>query len=621
MARKKKGEDIEKIDAEVVEKPRGNKENLVGYGFDEITAEKQREIASKGGIASGKARREKKTARQVAKMFLEMNVPGEADAYLKQMGFEKEDRVFKTAIVAALGKKAAKGDPQSIKLLMELAGEVAPSNGFGFDNPDGDLSVIDVEVTPVLIPDNGRDKIKSKALQPQHGPQTMFMTSEADIVIYGGAAGGGKTYAILLEGLRHKDVRGFQGVIFRRQNVQIDAPGGLRDASQKLYEFVPYTEYRKGSHTWMNKNAPWLKFSYIESYEDTSRWQGSEICYLAFDELTHFDKNTFLYMLSRNRSTCGIKPYVRATCNPDADSWVAEFIAWWIDEDTGYPIQDRSGKIRWMINMNDEISWFDNKKDAVEFALSRGIPEDQAEIMPKSVTFIASSVQDNKILMENDPGYIANLRALSELDMERLLKGNWKIKAAAGAFFKRTQVEIIKALPTDIKTWVRAWDYAATDKDEAGDPDYTASVLMGKRDNGQFVVANVTNDTIKALEVEKMILNTSNMDKPKYKGQYRVRLAQDPGAAGKIVAKQFIKMLAGFDVKAEPVSGSKELRATPLAAQWQAGNVQVLEGAWNEAFFNQLESFPESKHDDMVDAASDAFIELVNMGFNIDNLL
>ena len=80
-------------------------------------------------------------------------------------------------------------------------------------------------------------------------------------------------------------------------------------------------------------------------------------------------------------------------------------------------------------------------------------------------------------------------------------------------------------------------------------------------------------------------------------------------------------MLAGFDVKAEPVSGSKENRATPFAAQWQNGNVDVVIGPWNDMYFSQLESFPESKHDDMVDCSSDAFNECAEFDFNIENLL
>ena len=110
-------------------------------------------------------------------------------------------------------------------------------------------------------------------------------------------------------------------------------------------------------------------------------------------------------MLSRNRSTCGVKPYVRATCNPDSDKWVADFVSWWIDQDTGYPIRERSGVIRYMCVVNNVIYWGDSPE---ELAKDHNImPEDC-----KSVTFIASQLQDNKILMKSDPSYLANLKTM-----------------------------------------------------------------------------------------------------------------------------------------------------------------------------------------------------------------
>lgn len=335
---------------------------------------------------------------------------------------------------------------------------------------------------------------------------------------------------------------------------------------------------------------------------------------MAFDELTHFTKHQFLYMLSRNRSTCGIKPYVRATCNPDADSWVADFVSWWIDQDTGYPIKERSGVIRYMCVLNDVIHWGNTPE---ELEKEFGIAESDC----KSVTFIASRLEDNKVLMESDPSYLANLKAMTEVDMERLLYGNWKIKAQAGRYFKRTQITLINEMPADIIAWCRAWDLAATDEDENGDADYTAGVLMGLRKGGTVVVLNIINQRIKAGDVEKLVLSTALTDRAKYGFNYTIRVPQDPGQAGKVLAQQYVKLLSGFIIKTLPVSGSKELRATPFAAQWQNGNIEVLLADWNEEYFAQLESFPESKHDDLVDASSDAFSELVNNGFDIDSLL
>ena len=205
--------------------------------------------------------------------------------------------------------------------------------------------------------------------------------------------------------------------------------------------------------------------------------------------------------------------------------------------------------------------------------------------------------------------YLTNLQAMGRIDRERLLKGNWKIRPAAGLFFKRSEVKMIEHLPTDVVRWVRAWDLAATDVDEGGDPAYTAGVLMGKRRNGDYVIADVTNERMRSERVRKHIKNTAIIDRKKYK-RVTVRLPKDPGQAGKEQAQSYVKMLAGFTVKTVAETGSKETRAEPFAAQWQAGNVEVLIADWNEMYFNQLESFPESKFKDMVDASSSGFAEL-----------
>lgn len=477
--------------------------------------------------------------------------------------------------------------------------------GTGMAGEDGS-----VQFPTIMIPDNGRNERPKGVLMPQAGPQTAFMASKADVVIYGGAAGGGKTYALLMEFLRHRNVPGYGGVIFRRNYTNITNEGGLWDESNKMYSHVPGARPGKSPRLhWTFEDKSKLSFAHLEREDDLKSWQGAQICYIGFDELTHFTRHQFLFMLSRNRSTCGVAPYMRATTNPDADSWVAEFIQWWWDPETGYPIPERSGQIRWMVNLNDVITWHATREEAVEFCIQQGVKPEKAELTPKSVTFIASSLQDNKILMEINPQYESNLLAMPLVDMERMLKGNWKIKPAAGLFFRRTQVAMIQAIPSDVFMWVRGWDLAATSKDEKGDPAFTAGVLIGKRRCGRYVVADVINQRLSASEVRNLIKMTAAADKRKY-GRVVQRLPQDPGQAGKEQAQSYMKLLAGFVVKILPESGSKETRAEPMAAQWQAGNFDILEADWNEMYFSQLESFPESKFKDMVDAGSSAFGEI-----------
>lgn len=449
------------------------------------------------------------------------------------------------------------------------------------------------------------------------------MSTPAQICIFGGAAGGGKSFGLLLSPLRYKNVPGFGCTIFRKNFNQIFAQGGLWDESQNIYSRIKGASQQMSLGRWKfcneeGQTISTVKFAHIEREEELGKWQGSQICEIGFDELTHFSEKVFFYMLSRNRSTCGVTPFVRATCNPDADSWVAKFIAWWIDQDTGYPIPERSGKIRWFIRRNEQLYWANTRQELWEqFDLKT--ESERAE--PRSVTFIMSQLKDNQALLKVNPQYEANLKAMSVVERERLLYGNWKIKASAGLFFKRTQVDVIETLPSDLQLICRAWDLAATEDRPDGDADYTSGVLMGLRKDKTVVVMDVINQRIKAGDVEKLVYNTAVSDKKKYGARYRIRIPQDPGAAGKIVATSYVKKLMGFTVKVEAVSGSKQLRATPFATQWQNGNVSVLAAEWNDAYFAQLESFPESKHDDMVDASSDSFNELATFNFNLSNLL
>lgn len=362
-----------------------------------------------------------------------------------------------------------------------------------------------------------------------------------------------------------------------------------------------------------------VKFAHIERDEELHKWQGSQICEIGFDELTHFSEKAFFYMLSRNRSTCGVTPFVRATCNPDADSWVAKFISWWINQDTGYPIPERSGKIRWFIRRNETLYWANTKEELWE---QFNLVTERQKLEPRSVTFIMSQLKDNQELLKVNPQYEANLMALSLVERERLLNGNWKIRAASGLYFKRTQLgEILERVPEDVIQWVRCWDLAATEKTDKGDPAYTAGVLIGKRKNGRYIVADVINRQMSASDVRQTIKLTAQADRAAYK-RVRIRLPKDPGQAGKEQAESYIKFLSGFDVTTVAETGSKEARAEPMAAQWQAGNFDLLYGPWNEEYLLQLENFPDSTFKDMVDASANGFAEIETRNvFNVANLV
>ena len=170
-----------------------------------------------------------------------------------------------------------------------------------------------------------------------------------------------------------------------------------------------------------------------------------------------------------------------------------------------------------------------------------------------------------------------------------------------GSFFKVSQLHIVKAAPASSRK-VRAWDKAAT----ANDGDWTVGVLMSADGMGRFCVEDVVRGRWSTDERDKMIRQTAALDGPLVK----IHGAQDPGSAGVDDALAFTRMLAGYTVKTERVSGKKETRADPYSSQVNAGNVTLVEGAWNAAFINEHRGFPTGKNDDQVDAAADAFTQL-----------
>lgn len=179
-----------------------------------------------------------------------------------------------------------------------------------------------------------------------------------------------------------------------------------------------------------------------------------------------------------------------------------------------------------------------------------------------------------------------------------------------GGLFKPDKIEIVGAIPAGT-TFCRAWDLAAT----AGGGDWTVGAKIGKTPEGKFIITNIQRAQKSSDDVRFLIKNTAMTDGV----ACRIRIPQDPGQSGKAQANDLIRMLGGYSVKAEVVSGRKEIRAEPLASQINVGNVQMLLGDWNEPLLSELRMFPNGAHDDQIDALSDAFNE-INAGFSHQGL-
>ncbi len=425
-------------------------------------------------------------------------------------------------------------------------------------------------------------------LRPQTGPQEAFLSSGADLCIYGGAAGGGKTWALLLEPLRHVHNRQFACVIFRRTYPQVTNPGGLWDEAMRIYPHLG-ARPRQSDLTWVFPSGAQVRFAHLQHEGDKYNWQGAQIPLIGFDELTHFSRAQFLYLLSRNRSLSGVRPYMRATTNPDADSWVKELLAPWVDDEhPEFPFAP--GAVRWFTVENDAVTWVG--------------PDwrDENGLAGKSLSFVPARVTDNRILLAENPEYLASLRALPLVEQRRLLHGDWKVRPAAGKVFNRAWFEVAEVAPAGGQV-VRFWDFAATAKKLASDdPDWTVGVKM-RRHEGLFFVEDVVRVRAAWPEVKRLVRATATLDGL----DVRVGWEIEPGASGKAVSAELVQALAGFDAHGVHPAGDKVQRASGMAAQTLGGHVRLVRGAWNSAYLAELHSFPDVDHDDQVDASSGAF--------------
>lgn len=448
----------------------------------------------------------------------------------------------------------------------------------------------------------GRSRVAD--IRPQPGFQEAFCSTPADIAIGGGTAGCGKSWSLIYDPLRWSHVPRFEAIVFRRTKPEVRGGGGIWEESTRLCP-LRSGRPRGNSLEWIFPSGARLAFSHLQYTADVQSHRSKQYAFIGFDELTLFDAEQFWYMLSRNRSTCGVKPYVRACTNPDPDSWVRDLIAWWLDPNTGFPLWERSGIVRWLARVDgDEIVWGDSPAELEE---RHGI--DPAHAL--SFTFVGGRLSDNPKLREVDPRYEARLRALSYVERMRLLEGNWLVRASAGNVFKREWFEVVDAPPMgkQVLRRVRSWDKAATagkTKEGKAGPAYSVGTLMSITRDKTICVEDVVRLRGSPATVEQAICNTASRD-----GHgVEVAIWQDPGQAGKADVSVFVRKLQGYTVRGVPAREDKVTYASPLSAQAEQQNVKVVRGNWNREWFDELEGFPDGRYKDQVDSASLGYLRL-----------
>jgi len=382
---------------------------------------------------------------------------------------------------------------------------------------------------------------------------------------YGGAASGGKSDALLMGALQYVDVPGYAALLLRRTYQDLALPGALMERAQ---EWLRPTDahWDDTEKTWKFPSGATLTFGYLAAENDKYRYQSSEFQFIGFDELTQFSETQYRYLFSRLRRLTGV----------------------------GTPIRMRGASNPGGIGHDWVQRRFNIHKD---HGLLRGGIDGRI--------FIPALKDDNPHIDQAE--YSKALSQLDHITRAQLAEGDWTVRPSGGKF-KVEWFEIVDVVPADC-LFVRYWDLAATAAKDGTDPDWTAGVKVGIS-QGRYYVIDVARVRARPGEVERLIRFTADRDGV----ATTCYMEQEPGSAGVQVIDHYRRtVLQGYAFYENKTTGSKEIRANPVSAQAEAGNIKILRGAWNQDFLDELAAFPQGSHDDQVDALSGACEQLAKL--------
>lgn len=411
--------------------------------------------------------------------------------------------------------------------------------------------------------------------RPNPGPQTRFLASRANETLYGGAAGGGKSAALIACPLRWVHRPTYRGLYLRREATYL---GDAVDKSRRLFPSLGGALVQSPRIEWRFPSGATLWMGHCQTDADIANYDSFEFSEVLFDELTHFTERQYRGIRGRLRSTDPALPcWSRAASNPGGigHEWVKARFGAWLDPKALRPAGP--GEVRWYMG-------------------DREVPAGTRDALSR--TFIPARLTDNPFIGD---AYRAQLQDLDPVRRAQLLEGDWEAAYGDGSLFHRDWWSYLPSAPPCVRR-CRGWDLGA-----GGDP--SEGVLLGDRGLDvvpRWVVLDVVTHQGPPHELHALVRSTAEADGP----EVIVAMPQDPGQAGKDQAQTFARELAGFDVRTRPVSGDKVQRAGPWSSQVGARNAALVRGPWTPGYVAQHHAFPDGPHDDKVDASDQAFNEL-----------
>jgi len=375
-------------------------------------------------------------------------------------------------------------------------------------------------------------------------------------VLFGGAAGPGKSSALLMAALQYVDVPHYAALILRRTYQDLSKPEALMDRAR---EWLTNTdaEWHGDSHTWRFPSGAALAFGYLEHDGSELQYQSAAFQTICFDELTQFSEKQYRYLFSRLRRLEGAQMplRMRAASNPGGPGhdWV---------------------KQRFITGHNPQRM------------------------------FVPALFTDNPYL--DQAQYRKSLTELDPVTRKQLEDGDWDVRQE-GALARREWFQIVDAAPAQARR-VRFWDMAATLKSaKSDDPDF----MVGTKESeagGIYYVEHVIRERLQAGSVTALIRQTAQADGI----EVGVRWEEEGGSSGKIISADMARQLGGFIFGGTRVHSDKVTRAMPFLDQARVGNVKLVRGPWIPAWLDEMCAFPQGAHDDQCDSASGAFAALTS---------
>lgn len=393
--------------------------------------------------------------------------------------------------------------------------------------------------------------VRPAAAYLPHAPtpkQAQFLSLECQEAFYGGAAGGGKSEALLMAALQYVDRPGYAALLLRRTYADLSLPGALMDRANDWLRGTD-ARWKDTEKTWLFPSGATLTFGYLENEAHKYRYQGSELAFVGFDELTQFTETQYRYLFSRLRQKAdlGVPARMRAASNPGGvgHDWVRQ----------------------------------------------RFLVEGEAA----GRVFVPAALDDNPHV--DREGYRQSLAQLDPVTRAQLLSGDWEVVPNDGLFRREWFTRVEDAAPAGLR-WARYWDLAASVKTSA---DYTASAAVAFDASGTLWIRDVIRGRWEWPDARKIIV-AAMLAEP------ATVTAIEEAMHGLAALQELRRMptLAHVPLRGIQVEKDKWSRALPWATRAEAGKVALVRGAWIGAFLDEAVQFKGDgkTHDDQVDSVS-----------------